>query len=347
MTDVAHHAAGQPDQRGASDGDAILNQMHRTVMRFAAVRALVGLDCPEQLRDGPRTVTDLAVRCGADASMLGRVLRTVATTGLLRTVGPGRYELTEAGQALLDGVELQRIRWNADLEIWTALGEMTEAVRTGQAPFVRRFGGLYEYLAGRPAAAEAFDMLMVARSTAVADALAKTSVFPATGTVVDVGGGRGTYLAAVLRAYPGLRGILVDLERVVDSAREFLTDNGVIDRCQVVVGDFLAAVPPGGDAYLLAQIIHNWDDAEAVRILRTVRAAISGHGRLLVAEEVLPDDDNPHPGKDLDVRLLTLHTGKERSQAEYAALFAEAGFRPGPVIELAAGSSVLTATPAE
>lgn len=344
MTDP-RDAAPQPHRRGVGDGDAILNQLHMSVWRFAAVRALVAIGCPEQLRDGPATVTELAARCGADAAMLGRVLRTVATTGLLRTAGPGTYELTAAGQSLLDGVELQRIRWNADLEVWTALGEMTEAVRTGQAPFVRRHGGLYGYLEGRPAATEAFDMLMVARSTAVADALANTDLFPATGTLVDVGGGRGTFLAAVLRAHPGLRGILVDLDRVADTARQFLTVNGVSGRCEVVVGDFFTAVPPGADAYLLAQVIHNWDDAAALRILRAVRAAIPGRGRLLVAEAVLPDDDTPHPGKDLDVRLLTIHPGRERSQGEYAVLFAEAGFRPGFVRGLAAGSSVLTATP--
>jgi hypothetical protein len=175
---------------------------------------------------------------------------------------------------------------------------------------------------------------MVGNHGGAASAVAASDELPTTGTVVDVGGGKGTFLAAILHARPALRGVLLDLARTVDAATEYLTADGVAERCQIVAGDFFKAVPPGGDAYLLASVIHNWDDGEAADILRTVRAAIPERGRLLLVEVVLPDDDRPHPGKDLDVRMLTMHGGKERSLSEYSELLGRAGFRLDRVTEL-------------
>jgi O-methyltransferase domain len=347
MPETSRDNTAAPAPPGAADGSATLHQMHRAVWRFAAIRALVSIGCPQQLRGGPLPVTELARRCGADAPALARLLRTAATTGLLRTASPGSYALTEAGQALLDGTELLRIRWNADPEVWTALGELDETVRTGQAPFTQRHGSTYHYLSARPAAAAAFDTLMAANHHAVAARLAETGAFPATGTVVDAGGGTGTFLAAILRARPGLRGILLDLERALPGAREYLAASGVGDRCEVVAGDFFAALPPGAGAYLLAHVIHNWDDDAATQILRSVRSAIPRHGTLLLVEALLPGDDRPDFGKDLDVVLLATHNGTGRTQAGYVALLAAAGFRPGKVTDLGAlGNSLITATPA-
>jgi O-methyltransferase domain len=347
MPETSKDNTAAPAPRAAADGSATLHQMHRAVWRFAAIRALVSIGCPQQLRGGPLPVTELARRCGADAPALARLLRTAATTGLLRTASPGTYALTAAGQALLDGTELLRIQWNADPEVWTALGELTETVRSGQAPFAARHGNMYRYLSDRPGVSAAFDALMVANHAAIAARLAGTSAFPATGTVVDAGGGTGTFLAAVLRARPGLRGILLDLERALPGARQYLDANGVGDRCDMVAGDFFAALPPGADAYLLAHVIHNWDDDAATQILRTVRAAIPRHGTMLLVEALLPGDDRPDFGKDLDVVLLATHNGTGRTQAGYFALLARAGFRPGQVTDLGAlGNSLITATPA-
>jgi hypothetical protein len=330
----------------AAAGDALLNEMQRTVLRYAALVALVGVGCPEELRDGPLTVAELAERCGAHAPTLARLLRATAPTGLLRLAGPGLYALTEAGQALLDGAELMRLRFSADPEIWISMGELTETVRTGQAPFMQRHGSTYDYLSSRPEASAAFDKLMVGNHVKIAPRLAQNGAVPSTGTVVDVGGGQGTFLAAILRARPGLRGVLLDLERTVDGAREYLKANGVGDRCEVVAGDFFTAVPPGADAYLLAAVLHNWGDGKATEILGTVRSAIPAHGRLLLVGAVLPDDDRPHPGKDLDIRMLTRHDGKERTYGEFSALLADSGFLAGPVTDLGPGTSLLTATPA-
>jgi SAM-dependent methyltransferase len=327
-------------------GQATIMEIQRGVWRFAALRALVAVGAPEQLRDGPLTVAELADRCRAHAPTLSRLLRTIAATGLLRSAGLDKYELTGAGQALLAGRALTSVRFCVDPEVWGALGELTVTVRTGQAPFTLRHGSLYDYLSTKPDVSAVFDELMDTNHGPLAERLAKAATFGETGTVVDVGGGRGTFLASILRAHPGLRGVLLDLERTVPAARDYLAASGVGERCEVVAGDFFTAVPAGADVYLVAHIIHNWDDEQAAVILRAIRAVIPGHGRLLLVEAPLPDDDRPHFGKDLDIRLLTMHEGKERSLEEYSALLTAAGFRPGPVAELGRGECVITASPA-
>jgi hypothetical protein len=329
-----------------AEGQATIMEIQRGVWRFAAIRALVAIGAPERLRDGPLTVAELADRCGAHAPTLGRLLRTIAATGLLARAGPDMYELTETGQALLWGRALLSVRFSADPEVWGALGDLTETVRTGVAPFTLRHGSLYDYLSAKPEVSAAFDELMDTNHGPLAARLAEVATFPDTGAVVDVGGGRGTFLAAILHVYPGLRGVLLDLPRVIPAARKYLADSGVDERCEVVAGDFFTEVPTGADAYLVAHVVHNWDDGQAATILRTIRAAMPDHGQLLLVEAPVPDDDRPHFGKDLDVRLLTMHEGKERSQAEYSALLSGAGFRPGQVIELGRGECLITASPA-
>jgi O-methyltransferase domain len=331
---------------GNAEGQATIMEIQRAVWRFAAIRALVAIGAPGQLRDGPLTVAELADRCGAHAPTLGRLLRTIAATGLLRSAGPGTYELTKDGQALLAGRAVVSVRFSVDPEVWGALGDLTETVRTGVAPFTHRHGSLYDYLSAKPEVSAVFDELMDINHGPLAVRLAEAATFPDTGTVVDVGGGQGTFLAAILRARPGLRGILLDLARTVPSARKYLAGSGVGERCEVVAGDFFTTVPAGGDAYLVAHVVHNWDDEQATDILRTIRAVMPGHAQLLVVEAPLPDDDRPAFGKDLDIRLLTMHEGKERSHAEYSALLTGAGFRPGQVVELGRGECAITASPA-
>jgi hypothetical protein len=175
---------------------------------------------------------------------------------------------------------------------------------------------------------------MEANLEPLAAKLAQVGDFSGAQTLVDVGGGQGTFLAAILSVNPAMRGILLDLDRSIPLARKYLADSGVGDRCDFVAGDFFKAVPAGGDTYFVAHIVHNWDDEQVLTILRGVRTVIPGHGRLLLLEQVLPDDDRPHFGKDVDIRLLTLHSGRERTLAEYSALLKAAGFSTGEVIEL-------------
>jgi hypothetical protein len=328
-----------------AEAQAAIMAMERAAWRYTALRALVSVGCPEQLRDGPMGIAELAQRCGAHPLTLHRLLRSAAQTGLVRSVPPNAYELTAAGLALLEGRSALTLRYNADPEIWGGFGELTETVRTGEAPFLVRNGNVYAYLADKPALSAVFDQLMEANLEPLAASLAKAGDFSGLGMVVDVGGGKGTFLAAILQANPGMRGILLDLERVVPAAREYLAASGVGERCEFVAGDFFATMPTGADAYFVAHVIHNWDDDRALALLRKIRAAIPPHGRLLILEQPLPDDDRPHFGKDLDIRMLTLQYGRERSYAEYSAMLAAAGFAPGEVTQLHRDECLITASP--
>jgi predicted transcriptional regulator len=330
-----------------ADGGAIIRAMLRATWQLAAVRALVSVGAPDQLAGGPLTVAELASRCDADELTLARVLRSLAAAGLVRTASPGSYELTDAGRVLLGGTELHEIRYNMDPELDPALSEITETIRTGQAPFLQRHGSLYSYLEGRPESSAEFDALMATRHDALAARLPAAADLSGVQSVMDVGGGTGTFLAALLRAHPDLKGTLLDLGRVRPAALEYLAAQGVADQAEFIGGDFFAAIPSGADVYLLAHVVHNWDDARAVTILRNVRAAMAADARLMLVEAILPDDDSPSFGKDLDIRLLTLHWGRERSHAEYAKLLTEAGFGPGTATHLAFGTYILTATVAD
>jgi hypothetical protein len=165
------------------------------------------------------------------------------------------------------------------------------------------------------------------------------------GTVVDVGGGHGTLLAAILRRHSATRGILFDLAHVVSGAEGLFTAAGVADRCARVGGDFFESVPAGGDAYVLAQILHDWDDDRSVVILEHCRQVMPDHGKLLVVEQVLPDGDEPSFGKWLDLHMLVMTTGRERTTPEYDTLLRTAGFALTRVVPTPAGASVVEASP--
>ena len=332
----------------AAAGTRILLETTFATWRFTAIRGLVSIGAFEQLAAGPLTIGELADRCGADVQVLRRVLRCVAATGLLRSAGPQRYELTAACRAVLGGWAFGGFLFNADPEMWNALGEINETIRSGRAPLIDRYGGLYGYLATQPETAAGFDALVKGNYAPVAEALAQAVDFGALGTVVDLGGGHGGFITAILRAHPGVRGIMTELDRALPGARAHLAANGLADRCDVVACDFFAdPVPSGAGGYLLAHVIHNWNDEQALAILRAVRAAVPDDGRLLLVEAIIPDDDSPHLAKDLDIRMTTILPGGGRTESEYARLVAEAGFRPEPAVSLARIESMIAAIPAD
>jgi O-methyltransferase domain len=335
------------DQAALGEGTATIMGLQRAWWRFSALRALVAVGVPEQLVDGPRTVEDLAKACGAHAPTLSRLLRNIAQTGLLRTVAPATYELTPAGRALIVGHARVSVLFSVDDEVYNGLAELTETVRTGVAPFTLRHGSMYDYLSGVPALSAVFDQLMDLQHVPLANEVAEllaASDLPDGATVVDVGGAKGTFIGTILNANPAMRGILFDLERSATAGKAYLAEAGVADRSEVVSGDFFQAVPVG-DAYLLAHIVHNWGDDQVVSILRTIRAAIPDDGRLLIVEAPLPADDAPHFAKDLDIRLLTMHEGQERTVPEYEAMLAAAGFQLTSMDDLYRGESLITAVP--
>jgi SAM-dependent methyltransferase len=201
-------------------------------------------------------------------------------------------------------------------------------VRTGQPAFEHLHGmGVFEYLHQHPQSAEIFDRAMTNLTRRLAPAVVAAYDFGSFGTLVDVGGGQGTLLSAALRAHPKLKGVLYDRAEVLASARRTLAGEGVLERCELVRGDFFASVPEGGDAYLLKDILHDWEDARAVAILKNCARAMKPDSRLLVVERSLPEQNVPGPAKLVDITMLAVTGGRERSEEEYAELFRKAGLR--------------------
>ncbi len=304
------------------------------------------LGIADQLTDGPRTSEELAAACQAHAPSLYRLLRGLASVGTFTEVDVGRFALTPTAELLRtdhpDSMRALAIMYGE--EQYQAWGDALVSIQTGTPAFDRRFGASYfHYLAAHPEAAATFNTAMTGWSAQVASAVVEAYDFSDSTTVVDVGGGHGTLLAAILTANPHLHGILFDLPHVTASAAAFLATAGVADRCQISAGDFFEALPSGGDAYILAQILHDWDDERSRTILQNCRSAMAPAGRILIVELVIPPGNEPSLGKLLDLHMLILLTGRERTEAEYRDLLASAGFRLTRVIPTSSGASVVEA----
>ncbi|MGW3995041.1 methyltransferase [Amycolatopsis sp. NPDC004772] len=304
-----------------------------------AIHAVTELGVVDRLAAGPATAADLAADLGADADALTRFLRALAGEGLF-TVTAGKYALTPAGELLRSDVpgslrHLSRLMTGEAYRVWE---EASLSLRTGGPAFEPVFGApLFEWLADRPARQAEFDRAQAGLAGMRAQPLLERS-WDGVRHVVDVGGGNGMLLGLLLAAHPWLRGTVFDRPGVV-------SDAGVPERCRRVEGDFFVSVPSGGDVYLLAQILHDWDDTEATRILRSCRAAMPADGRLLVLEQVIPEDGGPHPGHLLDLHMLVLLGGRERTEAAWRRLLADGGFEVRAVT-FGERASVIEAVPA-
>jgi O-methyltransferase domain/Dimerisation domain len=301
------------------------------------------------LSDGPLSCDDLASKTGTHSPSLRRILRALASVGVFSEVVPGRFALTPLA-ALLRSADPNSVRALAIMyaeEQYRAWGDILYSVRTGQPAFEHQFGmGVFEYFAQNPQAGAVFNEAMTGLTIQVAASVAATYDFSKFATIVDIGGNRGTVLAAILQRHSGSRGILFDRPHVVATAGEVLAAAGVENRCTTIGGDFFEAVPPGGDAYLLASILHDWDDERCVEILRRCRQAMPDNGKLLVVELVLPPGgDEPFIGKWMDLHMLVMASGRERTEEEYGKVFLAAGFDLKSVHPLPNGQSIVEAVP--
>ena len=295
-----------------------------------AVRAMAEIGLADLLAAGPSTAGELAEATGTDAPTLARFLRALAGLGLVAHDAEGRVTLTPLGEPLradapgslrpyalaITGAPVERA-WHA----------LPGALRTGGAAFAGVHGlGLWDFYAAHPEEGALFDAAMTGSADARSGILPATVDLAAVGTLVDVGGGQGRMLAAAVAATPGLRGVLADRPEVLPGAEAFLTAAGVRDRCDLVAVDFFSAVPTGGDAYVLAHIVHDWPDAEALAILRACHRAMAPGARLWIVELVIQPGDAYDRAKLLDLLMLVLFGAQERTEAEYRALLEEAGF---------------------
>ena len=311
------------------------------ITQLLYVMAKLGI--ADQLANGPKTSDELATTTGAHPDALYRALRALAVLGVFEEGMERRFSLSPIGALLRTDRpdSLHAFAMFSGTEAYQAWGDLLYSVMTGAPAFDHVYGAShFTYLAAHPEANAIFNRTMSDNSWR-ATAAAAAYDFAEAGTVVDIGGGQGMLLAAILQAHPALRGILMDQPHVVASAQAVLAEAGVAERCAVVEGDFFKEVPSGGDLYTLRRIIHDWDDEHSVVILRNCAQALPSHGKVLVIEAVIEPGGMALPTTLLDVQMMVMNGGRERTAAEYDRLFTAAGLRLTRIIPTPAGASII------
>lgn len=316
-----------------------------------AVLVAAELDVAGYLKDGPRNIAELAKLTDSHEESLYRILRTLAAKGIFRETEPRVFGLNALARPLLKdspdsvyGVCMM----NAAAFHANAWSELRQAVKTGQSVIEQQQGkNLFEYLSTNPKDSQVFDDAMTGWATQSSLAVATAIDFSKYPLLVDVGGGRGNFLGTVLSRNPTCRGLLFDQPHVVSEAAPILTSHGVADRCEVAGGSFFESVPGGGDAYFLKNIIHDWDDDVAVKILSSIRKAMKPSARLFLVESVVPEGNTFHAGKLIDLEMLVCTPGgKERTVRQFEEIFKRSGLRLQRIHQTAAIEDVIEIAPA-
>lgn len=306
----------------------------RLISGFQASRAIgvaAELGLADALGRGPASATELARRTGTHPDPLQRLLQLLAAIGLLAPAGGDRFALTPMGDYLRSDARGSCAAM-AELfgrpGIWQAWGDLLHTVKTGETAFDHVHGcSVWQYRARHPGEAAIFDRAMASGSRPFAQAVLEICDFSRFGHVVDVGGGDGVFLATILERHPALHGTVFDQPEVIARAAPPQPREAFQGRYRALAGDFFESVPGGGDAYLLKWILHDWSDTACVAILQSCRRAMALGGRLLVAEYVLGPGFASPEGELMDLTMMVMNGGRERSLDTFASLFAAAGFR--------------------
>ncbi len=325
-----------------------LNQL-LTYQWTQMIHVVVKLGIPDLLVDGPRNADELAATVGAHPRSLYRLLRALASRGIFIEDAAGRFGLTPLSELLRSDVpgSFRPFALSyGEQWWWNAWGSLLQSVRTGETAFNLVHGmGLFEYLDRFPEAARIFYDNMTSMTASEAQAAVNSYDFSGTHLLVDVGSGHGALTSAILLAYPGIHAIAFDLPAVIEGAQAHFQTAGLADRCEVRAGSFFDSIPPGGDTYTLKDILHDWDDEQALAILRNCHSGMGHSARLLVIERVIPPGNEPMIGKLIDINMLVLSGGRERTQAEYRVLLEAAGFNLLGIFPTQADISILEAVP--
>jgi hypothetical protein len=314
-----------------------------------AVSVVARFKLADQMARGPKTAAELAEAAGLHAGHLYRILRALTSVGVLAGDEKGRFSLTPVGEFLRSDVpgSMRAIAtYVCDPWSWKPWGDLAGCAQTGQPAFDRVFGeGVFDYLGKHPDEAATFNEGMTGFSQQASAFVLKAYDFSPFRTIVDVGGGHGALLLAILKTNAQARGVVFDAPQVVAGATEPIKAAGCADRCRAEGGDFFKAVPAGGDLYVLKHIIHDWNDSKAAQILKCVRSAIPPGGKLVLVELVVPPGFGPGFAPILDLEMMVLCDGKERTESEYRALLAGAGFRLARVVPTEGPHSLVEAVP--
>jgi O-methyltransferase domain/Dimerisation domain len=328
-------------------------EMMQLIFGFMVSQALyvaAKLGVADLLKDGPKDFNELARATGSHAPSLYRVLRALSSVGVFTETDPGVFGLTPLAATLQtdapDSMRAMSIFLGGQCN-WQAWGDILHSVKTGESAFEHVFGmGFFQYVEQHAEESKVFNEAMTSNSVPFNQAVAAAYDFSPIAKLIDVGGGHGSLITTILKAYPGIQGILFDAPHVSEGARRRIEAEGVTERCTVMAGDFFESVPAGGDAYIMKHIIHDWDEARAIMILKNCRRAMHEDARLLIVEEVIPCGDEPSIGKFIDLEMLLMPGGRERTEAEYRTLFEAAGFKLTRITPTQSPLSVIEGRPA-
>ena len=314
-----------------------------------AVYVIAKLGIPDLLKSKPKTADELASTTNMHAPSLYRLLRALASVGVLSAEGDS-FGLTPVSETLVTDAP-GSLRWFAVSELgqehYPAWGNLMHSVKTGDIAFDNFFGvDIWKYFSQNPEDARVFNDSMSGVTAATNEAITSLYDFSGFNKLIDVGGGHGGLITGILKKNPNLKGVLFDAPEVIEGARPKIEAAGLADRLQTVSGDFFKAVPAGGDAYIMKWIIHDWDDQKSNTILRNIRNQIPANGRLILVDCVVPETNEPHFSKFIDLNMLVMTGGKERTEKEFRELLAAAGFKLLRVIPTALPTSIVEAEPA-
>jgi hypothetical protein len=338
-------------------GSELLNQKDSayTVFRLAtaywasqALYVAAKLGVADVLTEGPKSHDEIASATGANSTSLARLTRALVPLGVLGVDDHGRFRLTRIGATLQSGMpgSMRSIILTLGEEHYQAWGKLIDSVKCDKPAFDEVYRRpLFEYLRGNSAAARTFNEAMTDLTSQMALATILAYDFSRSRVVADIGGGHGVLLDSILRSNPSMTGILFDSEQVIAGAAPPIANKGIGDRRQCIGGNFFESVPEGADIYILKNVLHDWNDERAVYILKNCRRAMDSKAKLLVIEMVLPLTEDPAFGSLLDLNMLVMSGGQERTKDEYSNLLEQSGFHLKQVIPTFAPVSILEAIP--
>lgn len=327
--------------------EEILMQVMTGFMTSSVLQVITNLRIPDHLKNGPRSADQLAVATNSNADRLYRVLRSASVAGLVAELPDRNFALTPISELLVSdapGSMLHMAEWLTEPVHMRSFGELLHTVKTGE-PSARHVIGedIWKHFAKNEALSNLFHTALSSYNVAIEPAILEAYDFGGLGTLVEVAGGHGRLLAAILRKHTDLKGILFDQEHVIPGASDHISGE-LASRCEFIAGDFFASVP-SGDAILMKFIIHDWQDAECQKILRNCHDALKGSriGRLMLVEGVVPNDPTPHMSKMMDLEMMVFPNGRERTEAEFKTLLASAGFELTRIVATKCPLSVIEA----
>ena len=301
------------------------------------------------LQDGPRQASELARVTEVNADALYRLLRALASVGVFAEGSDGRFQLTPMADCLRSEAPGSLRAWALAVvedHFWRTWAELHYSVKTGRPAYDHVHGmGCFDYFTQNPDIGKTFDEAMTGFSAMEIPAVIRGYDFSGIRKLVDVAGGHGSLLCAVLKANPAVSGVLFDMPSVTAGARSTIEAEGLAGRCEVVGGDFFQSLPSGGDAYMMKHIIHDWDDERSIQILKNCRSAMKSDGRVLIVETVIKPGNDPDFFKLLDIAMLMI-SGLERTEEQFRSLYERAGLRLTRVVPTESAVSVVEGVPA-